>query len=528
MPQLAGKMSVKHLLSIRSVWLIAATAWVATPAFAQSPFFFSTGNPDGLVATLAKPSVNGQIETETGDDFVTTQPVVITGATFTGLLPTGTPLSAITDVDVEFYHVFPIDSVNPPDGKVPTRVNSPSDNAFDERDSAVPGQLTFTATVLNSKFTAANSVVTGIHPIPNQTTGGEGPVTGEEVQFNVTFTTPFSVGVDHIFFRPQVALTSGNFLWLSAPKPIVAPGTPFSADLQTWIRNDPGIAPDWLRIGTDIIGGTGQFNATFSLTGTTQNSNAANLSLVAAVLPLSRSVEVGATATAFATMINVGPAAAADCTIVPAANIPANFVFQTTNPATNALTGSPEAPVNIAPGQAQSFVIALTPTVAFAPTNVAFTFTCGNAPSPAATTVGIDTLSLSASTSPVPDIVALAASADPGFVDIPGATGNGAFAVATVNLGSASQIIVGANTGAANLPVQLFLCQTNPTSGACLAPPAATVTTNIAANATPTFGAFVAGSAPVADMPGVNRVFVTFTDSSGTLRGETSVAVRTQ
>jgi hypothetical protein len=29
-------------------------------------------------------------------------------------------------------------------------------------------------------------------------------------------------------------------------------------------------------------------------------------------------------------------------------------------------------------------------------------------------------------------------------------------------------------------------------------------------------------------MPGVNRVFVTFTDSAGTLRGETSVAVRTQ
>jgi hypothetical protein len=29
-------------------------------------------------------------------------------------------------------------------------------------------------------------------------------------------------------------------------------------------------------------------------------------------------------------------------------------------------------------------------------------------------------------------------------------------------------------------------------------------------------------------MPGVNRIFVTFTDSGGTLRGETSVAVRTQ
>jgi hypothetical protein len=34
--------------------------------------------------------------------------------------------------------------------------------------------------------------------------------------------------------------------------------------------------------------------------------------------------------------------------------------------------------------------------------------------------------------------------------------------------------------------------------------------------------------AAVADMPGANRIFVTFTDSSSTLRGETSVAVRTQ
>jgi hypothetical protein len=38
----------------------------------------------------------------------------------------------------------------------------------------------------------------------------------------------------------------------------------------------------------------------------------------------------------------------------------------------------------------------------------------------------------------------------------------------------------------------------------------------------------VTGSAVVADIPGINRVFVTFTDSAGILRGETSVAVRSQ
>ena len=47
---------------------------------------------------------------------------------------------------------------------------------------------------------------------------------------------------------------------------------PICGDLQSWTRNDgppDGLAPDWLRIGQDIVGGTNfpTFNATFSLTG---------------------------------------------------------------------------------------------------------------------------------------------------------------------------------------------------------------------------------------------------------------------
>jgi virginiamycin B lyase len=252
-----------------------------------------------------------------------------------------------------------------------------------------------------------------------------------------------------------------------------------------------------------------------------------NIALAAAVLPLSRSVEVGATATAFATLIDAGPGDASTCSIAPATSVPASFTFQTTDPTTNALTGTANTPVNIAQGASQSFVIAFTPSAAFSPTNVLLTFACANA-SAAPQTVGIDTLNLSASSSPVPDIVALAASSDPGYVDIPGATGTGDFAVATVNLGSASQITASANTGTASLPVALTVCQTDPTSGICLAAPAANVTTTIAANATPTFGIFVTGGASVPDSPGLNRVFVQFNDANGVLRGETSVAVRTQ
>ena len=238
-----------------------------TPAIASS-FFFSTGNPDGKIATLSRTASAGKLETETADDFVTTLPTAITNATFTGLLIGGATPASVLDVEIELYHVFPVDSVNPPDGRVITRANSPSDNNFAAAD-ALAGGLKFTTTVLSTSFSASNSVVNGINPSPKQFTGGEGPVTGEEVQFNVTFTTPFVLGADHVFFRPEVDLGSaGNFLWLSAPKPIVAPGTPFTPDLQTWIRTDgPGaLAPDWSRIGSDITH-QGPFNATFSLSG---------------------------------------------------------------------------------------------------------------------------------------------------------------------------------------------------------------------------------------------------------------------
>jgi hypothetical protein len=233
-------------------------------------FFFSTGNPDGLIATLSRTASTGKLETETADDFVTTATTTtITNATFTGLLVGGATTADIHNVEIELYHVFPVDSTNPPDGRVLARANSPSDNNFAAADGAL-GQLSFTTNVLSANFTAANSVVNGINAMPNQFTGGEGAVTGTEVQFNITFSTPFVLGPDHVFFRPEVDLGSaGNFLWLSAPKPIVAPGTPFASDLQSWIRTDgPGaLAPDWERIGTDVTH-QGPFNAAFSLTGT--------------------------------------------------------------------------------------------------------------------------------------------------------------------------------------------------------------------------------------------------------------------
>jgi hypothetical protein len=262
---------------IGSVATMGVAILIATPAAAQ-PFFFSSGVPDGKMATASRPSSAGKIEIEAADDFALTTPTNLNSATFTGLLPTDAPLSDIVDVRVEIYRVFPKDSdVGRTSGsptfstpQVPTRVNSPSDNALDDR-SVAANNLTFDTRIVQSSFTAANSVLNGIHPSPGFHTGGDGAVTGQEVQFNVAFSTPFSLAADHFFFVPQVQLSSGDFYWLSAPRPIVPPGTPFPAgftDLQEWIRNE-NLAPDWLRVGADIVGGNPAptFNATFSLSG---------------------------------------------------------------------------------------------------------------------------------------------------------------------------------------------------------------------------------------------------------------------
>jgi hypothetical protein len=241
----------------------------AMPAAALLPavYTFSTGSPDGLMATASRPESAGKLEIETADDFVLTTTTSINSATFTGLL---TGDGSVSNVRVEIYHVFPLDSKDPPSGHVPTRANSPSDNELLDVDSA-SGGLRFTMTTLAATFTADNSVQPrGINSSPPQTTGGDGPVIGKEVEFDVSFTHGLLLPANHYFFVPQVEVTdaNGNFFWLSATKTIPAP-----ADLQSWTR-DEGLDPDWLRVGTDIVGAVGepptvtQFNASFSLKGT--------------------------------------------------------------------------------------------------------------------------------------------------------------------------------------------------------------------------------------------------------------------
>jgi hypothetical protein len=122
------------------------------------------------------------------------------------------------------------------------------------------------------------------------TTGGNGPIHGQEVEFDVTFTTPFSLSPDHFFFVPQVQVTGGEFLWLSGTRPLVpSPFPPGVTDLQSWTRDEispNNLAPDWLRVGQDIVGGSPfpTFNAAFSLNGDIEVPEPASLSMLGAAL----------------------------------------------------------------------------------------------------------------------------------------------------------------------------------------------------------------------------------------------------
>ena len=250
--------------------------------------------------------------------------------------------------------------------------------------------------------------------------------------------------------------------------------------------------------------------------------------LAAAVLPSSRSVQTGNAATAFATLINGGSTTATGCGLAPSTTLPASFSYQTTVPGTNALTGAPDTPVSIPAGSFQTFLFSFTPNEEIDPIDAQLEFSCAGTP-PAAILPGIDTLLLSGSTTPVPDVVALAATpTGDGIIDIPGASGAAAFAVATINLGAGGTITAAPGTGSTNLPISLSICQTDPATAQCLAAAAASVSTSIASNATPTFAIFVGGGGTIPFDPAGNRIAVQFTDASGNIRGSTSVAVRTQ
>lgn len=227
-------------------------------------------------------------------------------------------------------------------------------------------------------------------------------------------------------------------------------------------------------------------------------------------------------------MINASDVEARNCRIEPGEPVPAVLGYQTTDPATNAATGTPDTPVNIAPRGAQSFVFSLETRRNFNLTEISLSFVCDNA-APAVIRDRVNLFRLSASNPFEADIIAQAATiGNDGFVRLPDESRVGVFAVATSNVGDTRTMTVRAESGEANPPVTYEICQTDPGTGACATPRAETQTLTMAAGQNYTFGVFVRPSGYVPRNPGLYRAIVVFEDTLGVERGSTSVAIRTE
>lgn len=244
--------------------------------------------------------------------------------------------------------------------------------------------------------------------------------------------------------------------------------------------------------------------------------------LNAAVLPYARAVRIGETATAFASVINSGNLTATGCSIALPGWLPATFSYQTTD-AANVLIGTPDTPVDIAPGATQGFVFGITPSQAMAATEIPLVFDCANT-APAPRYPGLNTFIVSAAATAPPDLLAIGATpSGDGIVRLPSRTGIGFFATAAVNIGSAGDVTVSADDGGRGLPLTLQVCETTPAGQWIVC--GDSLTRSIGANQTAYYTVFAAGNGqPIAFDPANNRLFLRFA-ANGTTVGATNVAV---
>jgi hypothetical protein len=256
--------------------------------------------------------------------------------------------------------------------------------------------------------------------------------------------------------------------------------------------------------------------------------------LRAAVLPQSRSVQVGQPATAFAIVLNTTNANLTNCGIALGTSIPSAFSFFQTSPA-NAITGARNAKANIPANGFQNFLFELVPQLAIAPTDLSFAFTCDGVPA-APVSAGVNTFLFSASTTPVPDILSIGAVlSNDGITNVPGVNVAGALGlmtVAAVNLGADVPVTAEVALSNSSIPASATICETNITTGACLSPPTSTpISTRVArasAGSISAYSVFVSATAAINFDPANVRVIVRFRDQAGAVRGATSAALRTR
>jgi hypothetical protein len=252
--------------------------------------------------------------------------------------------------------------------------------------------------------------------------------------------------------------------------------------------------------------------------------------IVSAVTPVARATVVNGTVTAFATILNTGGATATSCSIaLPAGATSINFTYS----ARNVTTGAPEnpnVPVNIAANSGRNFVISFRPTAVLS-SSLSLVFDCTNT-TPAPSVAGLNTFLLTATSTAPADLVSVAVTpTNDGIMNVPlGSTGFASLAAVNIGATASLQARLSANpigvTGR-SLAAAFSMCQTNPTTGACITGQAATINFTAGANATVTFSAFVFSNGTAIPFdPANKRLFVHFFQGNNPV-GSASVAVRT-
>ena len=217
-------MSATHAKFAISLSLVGCLP--ATPAAALLPavYSFSTGDPDGKMATASSPGQRGSSRSRRPTISFSRQrprsPARPSPASSPGT-------RSVSNVPVEIYRVFPtIRTRAAPAGRQRSRLPRRRPARIRHRMSHLAADAATGGLQVRDNrhgiLHRAQLGAAGWHQSQTgQFTGGNGPVTGEENDFSMSFTNDLLLPANHYFFVPQVGHGSdGNFLWLSAPRPI--------------------------------------------------------------------------------------------------------------------------------------------------------------------------------------------------------------------------------------------------------------------------------------------------------------------
>ncbi len=256
--------------------------------------------------------------------------------------------------------------------------------------------------------------------------------------------------------------------------------------------------------------------------------------IYSSVLPAARSGYIGGPAvTVFASAINAGVNSGRNCRFAIPDTAPVTLSYQLAD-ATNTPVGLPDQAFELFSGSTRSFILSFTPVTASNGLDIFPGIVCDQAS--VSSISGVNTVFLSIDNAAAPDILSISATPDGNGVISISPSGVSFMTVSATNIGVGdapgsqdAAVTVSVDDGGANLPLILQICETD-AAGACITP-LGTGDIHTVIGAGPSFFAVFAldqASGGIVLDPANTRVFLRFTDASGTVRSVTSAAVTVQ